>query len=190
MRNQKNIEINSTKSSKLLHDFLPATMLWILLLVIAQILLQSFGMNSSSSKYNLVVIAFFALPIILYFAHKQSKSYKLDLVGLTITSNRSLTTIPWERIETVSKVSKDEGSFMYEILDKNNKKYTFPLDNKIGRTEAFFDSVPQLTIVPTKTSFDSYSARWKNVNSKSYKYTGFADRLMDFSYGRPNSNSK
>lgn len=187
MENQNIIEINSTKSSKFLHDFIPAIILWIFIIVAVQVFYQSFGINSSDSKTILGIILFLTLPIILYFTYRQSKSYKLDTIGLTIRSRHRSSTIPWEEVESVAKVNKNEGSFMYEVLDKRNNKYVFPLDNKIGRTEVFFDSLPQLSTVPTETRFDNFSARWKNSTSKSYSYTSLADRFMNFTYGDPNS---
>ncbi|KKU45381.1 MAG: hypothetical protein UX62_C0036G0001 [Microgenomates group bacterium GW2011_GWA2_46_7] len=184
MVNQNIIEINTTKSSKFLHDFIPAIIIWIIIIFVVKIFSQSFGSNS---KIILGIGSLITLSIILYFTNKQSKSYKLDMVGLTVTTKNHSPTIPWEKIESVAKVSKDEGSFMYEVLDKENNKYVFPLDNIIGRTETFLDSLPQLSIVPAKTRFDNYSARWKNISSTTYKYTSFADKFMNFSYGNPNS---
>ncbi len=184
MNEENVIKINSTQSSKILHDYLPAIIIWIIIIFVVQIFSQSLGNNS---KNILGIVSLITLPIILFFAYKQSKSFKLDSTGLTIiTSNRSRT-VPWEKVESVVKVSKDEGSFMYEVLDRENNKYVFPLDNKIGRTETFLDSLPQLSVVPAKTRFDNYSARWKNVASTSYKYTSLADKFMNFSYGDPNS---
>lgn len=184
MDNQSYIELNITKSSKLLHDYLPAIIVWI---IIVYIVIATVHPLFSSSKIIIGITTLITFPVILYFTHKQSKSYKLDMKGLTISTTSSTPHISWDKVESISKVGRGDG-LIYELLDQDGHKYNFPLDSRLGRTETFLDSLAQLKSIPTKNAFDNYSARWKNITSKSYKYTSFADKFMNFSYGNPNSN--
>lgn len=175
------IDINSSIASKFIHDVLPAIIAWLILLFLLVHIAKPTPLISSIFVGFMII----SLSCVIIVSYKQSKTYKLDLTGITIMSNSKSITIPWDNIESIAKVGRGE-SMEYEALDKAGKKYSFPLDTKIGRTESFFDSLIQITPVSTKNTLYNYHARWKNSSSPKYIYTSFSDRFMDFSYGQPN----